>query len=87
MSDALHSPPSRLMIHHNTKHHPPSSESVVAAHERVRAETRNFMTAILENVPHQCRERSLALTKAEEAMMWANAAIARRQNDSVGDED
>lgn len=26
----------------------------------------------------ECREKSLALTKVEEAVMWANAAIARR---------
>jgi len=33
-------------------------------------------------VEHYCpdsRERSLALTKVEEAVMWANAAIARNE--------
>lgn len=33
---------------------------------------------ILENCPSS-RERSLALTKLEEAVMWANAAIARNE--------
>lgn len=32
---------------------------------------------IVDNAP-ACRERSLALTKLEEAVMWANAAVARR---------
>jgi hypothetical protein len=27
----------------------------------------------------ECREKSLALTKVEEAVMWANAAIARHE--------
>lgn len=29
----------------------------------------------------ESRERALALTKIEEAVMWANAAIARNEND------
>lgn len=33
---------------------------------------------IVENCPDS-RERSLALTKVEEAIMWANASIARRE--------
>lgn len=32
---------------------------------------------------HDCREKSLALTKIEEAVMWANKAIAINQNKGV----
>lgn len=35
-------------------------------------------TLIVEITPSS-REQSLALTKLEEAVMWANAAIARRE--------
>jgi hypothetical protein len=34
--------------------------------------------AIVKMTP-ACREQSLAVTKLEEAIMWANAAIARRE--------
>lgn len=33
---------------------------------------------IMAHVP-ECRERSLALTKLEECVFWANAGIARRK--------
>ena len=31
--------------------------------------------------PHDCREKSLAMTALEEAMFWGNAALARHDND------
>ena len=34
---------------------------------------------IIETMCPDSRERSLALTKLEEAVMWANAAIARNE--------
>lgn len=37
-----------------------------------------FATRILEETPPS-REQSLALTKIEEAVFWANAAIARNE--------
>ena len=45
-------------------------------HQMVRESGKAFAHAILACVPGG-REQSLALTKAEEAVMWANAAIAR----------
>ena len=44
--------------------------------ERIRGAAYIFAYAILQTVPDS-RERSLALTKVEEAMFWANAGIAR----------
>lgn len=40
------------------------------------SEAAGFARKILKSCPDS-RERSLALTKIEEAVMWANAAIAR----------
>ena len=36
------------------------------------------MAQFIVNKTPKCREQSLALTKLEEAIFWANAAIARR---------
>jgi hypothetical protein len=49
----------------------------ISQHER----TRNHIRAVAEWIDHtlpDCREKSIVMTKLEEAMMWANAAIARR---------
>ncbi|WP_336759415.1 Acb2/Tad1 domain-containing protein [Paenibacillus sp. USHLN196] len=45
-------------------------------HDAVRAECKELAYAFDELLPNS-REKSLAMTKLEEAMMWANAAIAR----------
>ena len=47
-------------------------------HETVQMHCKAAATAILSETP-EGREQSLAVTKLEEAMMWANAAIARAQ--------
>jgi hypothetical protein len=61
-------------------YHPPKPGQP-ALYEDLRA--RGFMMAqfIEENCPDS-RERSLAITKIEEAIFWANAAIARRQTEN-----
>lgn len=51
-----------------------------AAHVAVRLQIRKTMEIIGASVP-EGRERSLALTKLEEAMFWANAGIAREGRD------
>ena len=53
--------------------HPPVNNTVVRAHIRYAAKT------VLRVVPPG-REQSLAITKLEEAMFWANAGIARNQD-------
>ena len=42
----------------------------------LRATARSLAMLILDTVPDS-RERSLAITKLEEVVMWANAGIAR----------
>jgi len=46
----------------------------------IRETARGFAFDLLRLVPDS-RERSLALTKLEEAVFWANAAIARREEE------
>lgn len=56
-------------------HHPPDSDAVLC-HENARAAIKVAAGRIVQLTP-ECREQSLALTALEEALMWANAAIAR----------
>lgn len=64
-------------------YHPPKDELVAKAHEAIRSALLEVAQRIAELCP-ESRERSLAMTKLEEAMMWANAAIARHQVDVLG---
>jgi hypothetical protein len=59
-------------------YHPPVTATQVARYEELRAKAKEFAYLICESCPDS-REQSLALTKLEEAVMWANAAIARVQ--------
>jgi hypothetical protein len=58
-----------------TYHAPKEGQSIL--YETIRAEAKEFAAFLLINCPDS-RELSLALTKIEEAVFWANAAIARR---------
>lgn len=62
-------------IENNFKYHAPNGDKVVR-HELVREKCKELAYEVEKLCPHS-RERSLAITKIEEAMMWANAAIAR----------
>lgn len=57
-------------------YHPPTGEEQVQRYVATRFSGRKLAEQILEFCPPS-RERSLALTKLEEVVMWANAAIAR----------
>ena len=61
-------------------YHPPKDEDTKRRHETVRMHCKAAATAVLSETP-ESREQSLAITALEEAMMWANAAIARHQGD------
>jgi len=47
-------------------------------YERIR-NTGKQLAIIVDTFCPESREKSLAITKIEEAVMWANAAIARRE--------
>jgi hypothetical protein len=56
-------------------YHPPS-EDRARAHVMIRESGKTFAEMVNEYTPDG-REKSLALTKIEEAVMWANASLAR----------
>lgn len=58
-------------------YHPPK-DGQPERYDNLRGVAREFAEAIMEQVPAS-REKSLALTKLEECVMWANAAIARNE--------
>jgi hypothetical protein len=67
--------PSQDIIH-RFAYHPPPDEHVANLHSHIRAIMSGAAAEVEANVPPG-REQSLAITKLEEAMMWANAGIAR----------
>jgi len=56
-------------------YHPPPDTNTIEAHEHVRAICRDLALHFNDLLPSS-REASLALTAIQEAMMWANGAIA-----------
>jgi len=68
------------VINHNFKYHPPTG-AAVENHQRVRDAAKALAEAIDNLLPPAAgREKALAITKCEEAMMWACAGIARHSN-------
>lgn len=61
-------------IRHSFTDHPPK-EDQSERYASLRRHGRDLADEILRRVPDS-RERSLALTKVEEAVMWANKGIA-----------
>jgi hypothetical protein len=62
---------------HRFQFHPADSQNTKDAHEKVRDTLLNAADTIVEVTGAPCREQSLAVARLEEAMFWANAAIAR----------
>jgi hypothetical protein len=61
-----------------TYHAPNALNDQPARYERIRAEGRKLAGLLNELVPDS-REKSLAITHLEDAVMWANAGIARNE--------
>jgi len=59
-------------------YHPPRDHEQADKYVRIRQAGRNLAGIIDENAPDS-QEKSVAVTKLEEAIMWANAAIARNE--------
>jgi hypothetical protein len=64
-------------IENNFTYHTPK-EDQPQRYEHLRALGRELARVINEDCPDS-REKSLALTNLEQAVMWANAAIARNE--------
>ena len=65
------------MLENNYKYHAPK-EGQPEKYEELRKTAKEFACLCVAFCP-ESRERSLALTKIEEAVMWANASIARNE--------
>lgn len=63
-------------IRNDFQYHPPKDAVTVELHGTVRDRLQNIALWI-ESATPAGREQALAITKLEEAMFWANAAIAR----------
>jgi len=61
-------------------YHAPTTAAIVSLHEQVRERTRELATWLNEVLP-ESREKSLALTDVDNAMLHANACVARHMND------
>ena len=59
------------------KHHPPKDDKRAKDHEWARAALQRVAVDLDVGLPPG-REKALAMTKLEEALFWANAAIARQ---------
>jgi len=60
-------------------YHPPKPElNQTARYESIREKARQFALYLADQCP-ESRELSLAITKLEEVVMWANSSIARHE--------
>lgn len=64
-------------LRHRFQFHPADSQNKQDAHQSVRDVLLDAADTIVEITGAPGREQSLAITHLEEAMFWANAAIAR----------
>lgn len=64
-------------IDRNFAYHPPRA-GAVDKFASIR-EHAKYLARVIDSAAPDSREKSLALTKLEESVMWANAAIARHQ--------
>ena len=66
--------PAQIELDNSYRHHPPLDDQV-KRYDKIRKQAKKLAELIVAVCPESC-ERSLALTKVEEAAMWANKAIA-----------
>lgn len=57
-------------------HYPPANDTTIAAHELLRDLAKAHAKAVMDLLPAG-REKSVVMTHLEDALMWANAAVAR----------
>jgi hypothetical protein len=58
-------------------YHPPTGDQP-DRYERIRG-SGAVLAAVIDQECHESREKDLAMVGIEQAVMWANAAIARRE--------
>jgi len=68
--------PYKEIIENNFTNHAPKDEQTIVLYETFRAKAKELAYFIIDNMP-DCRERALAMTNLENAVMWAIASVAR----------
>lgn len=63
-------------LNNRFKWHQPRTQEVGETHDAIRRSCASLAHDLNDWVP-EGREKSLAITKLEEVMMWANAGVAR----------
>jgi len=66
----------RADIQNRFTYHPPATPTRADQHRGMREACESFAHFLNSQVP-EGREKSLAMTKLEEVMFWANAGLAR----------
>jgi hypothetical protein len=72
------SSPDEELIERNFTYHAPKGNQA-ERYEQIRSMAKHVAFNLIQHCPAS-RERSLAMTKLEECVMWANAAIARNES-------
>lgn len=67
----------RQMIENDFKTHVPHGDQL-ERYAKIRDKAKGFALFIAESCP-KSKEKTLAIAKLDEAVMWANAAIARNE--------
>lgn len=67
----------RAVIENNFMYHAPK-EDQGSRYDLIRRAAKDLANIVNDNTP-ESREKSLFFTKLEEAVMWANASIARNE--------
>ena len=65
------------LIEKNFKYHAPKGDQP-AIYEKIRGHAKTF-AELIDGLCPNSREKSIAVTKLEERVMWANASIARNE--------
>ncbi len=66
---------SKAQLKNNFTYHPPKEEQI-AMYTELR-DAGKELAELIERLCPMSREKSIAMTKVEESIMWANASIAR----------
>lgn len=80
---SYHDPRTSQDVENRFAFHPATTQEKRAEHDSVRNACKELGHRFDRDLPPS-REKALALTKLEEAMFWANAAIARQKGVTDG---